>query len=74
VFRRGYDVGVEAVEPAEADAIAAFRAGETLGEVSERLAREDTRGVDVVALFQRWVVLGWIAQVRLAGSDQAAQT
>lgn len=66
VFRRGYEVLVEALPDREADALEAFRAGETLGEVSERLASEEARNDDVVALFQHWVSAGLIASVRLA--------
>jgi len=72
VFRRGFEVAVEAAPPREADAIEAFQTGATLGEVSERLARADAGGDEVVELFQRWVELGLIATVRLA--DYAAQT
>jgi hypothetical protein len=66
VFRRGYEVAVEAVTEREAIAIEAFLAGRTLGEVSELLARADAADDEVVALFQRWVSLELVASVTLA--------
>jgi hypothetical protein len=66
VFRRGFEVAVEATPPREADAIEAFRAGATLAEVSEGLARDDALNDDVVELFQGWVSAGLIASVGLA--------
>lgn len=76
VYRRGFEVAVEAVPPREADAIEAFLADEPLADVAERLARDGAQGDDVVALFQGWVSKGLIASVRLAGppTDQAVQT
>ena len=65
VFRRGFEVAVEAVPPREADAIEAFRADSTLAEVSERLARDGALDDDVVELFQGWVSADLIASVRL---------
>ena len=66
VFRRGFEVAVEAVPSREADAIEAFRAGATLAKVSDRLARDATRNADVVELFQRWVSAALIDSVSLA--------
>jgi len=66
VFRRGFEVAVEAVEWREADAIEAFRAGATLAEVSDLLAREGALNDDVAESFQRWVSAELIASVRLA--------
>jgi hypothetical protein len=68
IFRRGFEVVVEAVPSHEADAIEAFLADSTLAEVSERLARDDARNDDVVALFQRWVSEDLISSVRLEES------
>jgi hypothetical protein len=65
VFRRGFEVAVEAVEPREADAVEAFRAGASLAEVSERLARDGALNDDVVELFQGWVSADLIASVCL---------
>jgi hypothetical protein len=66
VFRRGFEVAVEAVEPLEADAVEAFRTGATLGEVSKRLAREGAAEDAVVGLFRGWVSRALIASVRVA--------
>ncbi len=66
IFRRGFEVVVEAVEVREADAIEAFRGEATLAEVSERLARDGALNGDVVELFQGWVSANLIASVHLA--------
>ena len=66
VFRRGFEVVVEAVDPLEAEAIDAFGSGATLDEVSERLAREGAAEDAVVGLFRGWVSKALIASVRVA--------
>jgi hypothetical protein len=67
IFRRGFEVVVEALEPGEAAAIEAFLANSTLAEVSDQLARDAARNDEVVELFQRWVAASLVASVQLAG-------
>lgn len=60
VYRRGFDVVVESVEAAEADAVASLRGGELLGEVAAKLADSGAEPAAVSGYFGRWSALGLV--------------
>jgi len=60
VYRRGFDVVVESIEAAEADAVASLRGGELLGDVAAKLADSGAEPEAVSGYFGRWSALGLV--------------
>jgi hypothetical protein len=60
VYRRDFDVVVESIEAAEAEAVAALQGGELLGEVAAKLAGSGAEPEAVVGYFGRWASLGLV--------------
>jgi len=66
VYRRGFDVVVESIGKAEAEAIGSLRNRERLGEVTTKLAGLGADADSVVGFFGRWVSLGLVVSCELA--------
>ncbi len=60
VYRRGFEVVVESVGAAEAQAIESLQNRELLGEVTAKLAGSGAEPGSVVGFFGRWVSLGLV--------------
>jgi len=60
VYRRGFDVVVESIEAAEAEAVASLQSGELLGEVAVKLADSGAEPEAVAGYFGRWASLGLV--------------
>jgi hypothetical protein len=64
VYRSGYDVVTDGIDAVEYDAIAQLRAGESLGELMNRLAADDSDRAGT--LLARWASLGLIVDCELS--------
>jgi hypothetical protein len=60
VYRRGFEVVVESIGAAEAEAVEALQNRERLGEVTATLAASGADPESVVGFFGRWVSLGLV--------------
>ncbi len=60
VYRRGFEVAVESIGEAEAEAVAALRDGDLLGEATAKLAERGADPDTVVGFFRRWISLGLV--------------
>jgi hypothetical protein len=67
VRRAGFDVACESLPAAEARALAALLAGQTLGQVAELLAAEGDGPAVISTWFARWMNLGMIGRISIAG-------
>jgi hypothetical protein len=66
VYRKGFEVIVESVGEAEAEAVRSLQNRELLGEVTEKLAASGAEPGSVVGFFGRWVSLGLIVSCEIS--------
>ncbi|MBW2493823.1 MAG: putative DNA-binding domain-containing protein [Deltaproteobacteria bacterium] len=66
VYRRGFDVVVESIESAEAEAMASLQSGVVLGEVTAALADSGAEREAVAGYFGRWASLGLVVSCELS--------
>jgi hypothetical protein len=68
VYRSGFDVVVESIEAAEAEAVEAVQSGALLGEVTDALAASGAEPEDVVGYFGRWTSLELVVSCEVAST------
>lgn len=66
VYRRGFDVVVESIEAAEAEAVGSLQNRELLGEVTAKLAGSGAEPGSAVGFFGRWVSLGLVVSCEIS--------
>jgi hypothetical protein len=66
VYRQGYEVVVESIGAAEAEAVGSLQNRELLGEVTAKLAGSGAEPGSVVGFFGRWVSLGLVVSCEIA--------
>ena len=71
VYRRGFEVVVESIGAAEAEAVESLQNRELLGEVTAKLAGSGAEPGSVVGFFGRWVSLGLVVSFEPSGALRA---
>jgi len=66
VYRRGFEVVVESIGVAEAEAIESLQNREPLGEVTAKLAGSGAEPGSVIGFFGRWVSLGLVVSCEVS--------
>ncbi len=66
VYRRGFEVVVESIGAAEAEAVEALQSRELLGEVTAKLDGSGAEPGSVVGFFGRWVSLGLVVSCEIS--------
>jgi hypothetical protein len=66
VYRRGFEVVVESIGAAEAQALQSLQEGEVLGEVTAKLEDSGAEAGSVVDFFGRWISLGLVVSCEIS--------
>jgi len=66
VYRRGFEVAVESIGAAEAEAVESLQNRELLGEVTAKLAGPGAEPGSVIGFFGRWVSLGLVVSCEVS--------
>jgi len=69
IYRRSFDVIVESIGAAEAEAVRSLKNNELLGEVTAKLAAAGTEPESVVGYFGRWASLGLVVTCEVSPAD-----
>ena len=66
VYRRGFDVAIESIGAAEAEAVESLQNRELLGDAIAKLAGSGAEPGSVVGFFSRWVSLGLVVSCEIS--------